>query len=171
MSVFTRLDTGLASLLKDPFGRLGHNWDDPERVDAACNQKLSFKSKPKPTVAVDFEKKSETAEKAEGEGDDKRYTYTDAEKTKSALKIDHETHGINSTWTFANDKLSGEVAGTLVDDDWKVKAGVGYESKKAKGEWKGAGFLDVKSPEMSGVVMALHLFAAYNQKSEVNFDP
>ena len=47
---FTNRATGLASLLKGPFERLGHNWDDPKRVDPAVDQKLSFKAKPKPTV-------------------------------------------------------------------------------------------------------------------------
>ena len=46
---FTRA-TGFSSLLKGPFGRLGYNWDRPDDVDAACNQKLTFKSKPKKTV-------------------------------------------------------------------------------------------------------------------------
>ena len=58
---------------------------------------------------------------------------------------------------MANDKLVGEAIGTLVDDDFKVKAGAGYESKAAKGEWRGCGFLDFTSPEMSGVVAALHV--------------
>ena len=149
--------TGYSSLLSGPLGRLGYNWDDPERVDAACNTKLGFKSKPKPTVDIAFERKNETAEKCEGEDKDQRYTYTDAEKTKTVLKIDHEFNNLNSAWTFANDKWVGEATATLVDDDWKVKAGLGYETKQAKGEWRGAGFMDFSSPDMSGIKAALHV--------------
>jgi len=128
MSTFVHT-SAFSKLLSGPFGRLGYNWDDPDRVDAAVNQKLSFKSKPKPTVDLSFEKKLETSEKTEGEDKDQRYVYTDGEKTKSVLKINHETNDINSTWTFANDKLVGEASGTILNDDWKVKAGVGYETK------------------------------------------
>ena len=106
---------------------------------------------------LSFEKKLETSEKTEGEDKEKRYVYTDGEKTKSVLKINHETNDINSTWTFANDKLVGEASGTVLNDDWKVKAGVGFETKQAKGEWRGAGFLDMQSPEMGGAVAALQV--------------
>lgn len=111
---------------------------------------------------LDFEYKNEAAEKVtkekqEGGGEVSKFAYTDAEKTKSVLKIDHECSNINSAWTFANDKLVGEVTGTLLDDDWKVNAGVGYETKKAKGEWRCGGFLDFASPDMSGIKAALHV--------------
>ena len=56
-------DTKFASLLSGPFGRLGYDWDDPDRVDAACNTKFGFKLKPKPTVDISFEKKNETTER------------------------------------------------------------------------------------------------------------
>ena len=138
-------------LLKEPFGRIGHNWDEPERVDAACNRKFGLKSKPNPTSDLSFETKNETSEETKGEGDEKTFTFTDAEKTKAVLKIDHECSNIGSTWTFANDKFVGEALGTLADDDWKVKAGVGYETKPAKAEWRGAGFVDLASPVMSGI--------------------
>ena len=105
---------------------------------------------------LDFEKKSETREDSEGTGAEEKFTYTDAEKTKSVLKIDHECNNINSAWTFANDKVCGEVAGRLVDDDWKVNAGVAYESKAAKGEWRGCGLLNVEG-DLGGIKAALNV--------------
>ena len=57
MSTFIHT-SAFSKLLSGPFGRLGYNWDDPDRVDAACNQKLSFKSKPKPTVVSDYQQLS-----------------------------------------------------------------------------------------------------------------
>jgi len=164
---FVRTPT-FVGLLKDQFGRLGYTWDDPEPESSSfVNKKYGFKSKPKPNVGLDFEYKNEAAEKVtkekqEGGGEVSKFAYTDAEKTKSVLKIDHECSNINSAWTFANDKLVGEVTGTLLDDDWKVNAGVGYETKKAKGEWRCGGFLDFASPDMSGIKAALHVFAQYN---------
>ena len=56
---FTRA-TGFSSLLKGPFGRLGYNWDRPDDTDAACNQKLTFKSKPKKTVVSNYPRLSIT---------------------------------------------------------------------------------------------------------------
>ena len=150
-------------LLKEPFGRIGHNWDEPERVDPACNRKFGFKGKPKPTVDLSFERKNESTEEIKKEGDESKYSYTDADKTKTVLKIDHECRNINSTWTFASDKWVGEATGTLLDDDWKVKAGVGYETKPAKAEWKGAGFVDLASPVMSGVKAALYVSFNLNE--------
>ena len=107
---------------------------------------------------LSFERKIETSEQApEKDSEDKSYKFSSAEKTKSVLKIDHEYSGINSAWTFANDKFVGEVTGTVLDDDWKVKGGVGAEIKKVKGEMRGCGFLDLASPDMSGVKAALHV--------------
>ena len=70
--------TGYSTLLKGPFERIGYNWDDPKRVDPACNKKLGFKSKPKPSVDLSFEWKDETAEKFDEEDTAATYLYTDA---------------------------------------------------------------------------------------------
>ena len=53
--------------------------------------------------------------------------------------------------------MAGQLTSGLVDDDWKVKAGVSFDTNKAKGEWKGAGFMDFSSPDMSGIRTALHV--------------
>jgi len=46
-------------LLKGVNARLGYNADDPDRDDAAVNQKLAFSSKPRSHINLDMERKVE----------------------------------------------------------------------------------------------------------------
>ena len=79
-----------------------------------------------------------------------------AEKTSSKLKINHGQ--CTTTWSFTNDKFSGNGNGVLYDaDGYKSTLSGSLENKPAKGEWKAVGEATLKTPDLGGARLGVNV--------------
>lgn len=98
------------------------------------------------------------------EGELKGTSRAVTEKTAAKIKVSHD--GLNSAWSFCNDKFTADLSGKYDDKDYPMDWAVKTESKPGKSEWKAKLLWDVSTPDFSGARFNQNVEVEHNSKKE-----